>query len=384
MEREFTEDEQRRLTDVLGELERRGLTTVKDGKIQPKKAKREVKSTEASDLLTADLPPILFLVEGLVSQGLGGLSAKSKLGKSWLALQLAVDLIRGDKFLGFTTKVSGVLYIDLENAPSLTQDRLRKILDGRELPKGKLHFWHDANPMGEGFEDDLTKFLDNHPEVKLVIIDVFQKVKRGKKQTQTDYEADYEILTALKQIADKYAICIMPIYHDRKYVDPTDPFANVLGSTAVPGVSDFMWVLYKEKREDKEATLAMTGRTLTESSYKLRRNGVKWENLGCAEAVEETRKRREYDADPLVNTIRRLVHQNGGKWRGRVKEIVSSSQYFKGCRIYDSPQKVGIKIKARAKELEEYDAIIHTEMVHGSGSSEHIFEAGNPFEDNNS
>ena len=130
-----------------------------------KKAKREVKSTEASDLLTADLPPILFLVEELVSQGLGGLSAKSKLGKSWLALQLAVDLIRGDKFLGFTTKVSGVLYIDLENAPSLTQDRLRKILDGRELPKGKLHFWHDANPMGEGFEDDLTKFLDNHPDL---------------------------------------------------------------------------------------------------------------------------------------------------------------------------------------------------------------------------
>lgn len=384
MEREFTEDEQRRLTDVLGELERRGLTTVKDGKIQPKKAKREVKSTEASDLLTADLPPILFLVEGLVSQGLGGLSAKSKLGKSWLALQLAVDLIRGDKFLGFTTKVSGVLYIDLENAPSLTQDRLRKILDGRELPKGKLHFWHDANPMGEGFEDDLTKFLDNHPEVKLVIIDVFQKVKRGKKQTQTDYEADYEILTVLKQIADKYAICIMPIYHDRKYVDPTDPFANVLGSTAVPGVSDFMWVLYKEKREDKEATLAMTGRTLTESSYKLRRNGVKWENLGCAEAVEETRKRREYDADPLVNTIRRLVHQNGGKWRGRVKEIVSSSQYFKGCRIYDSPQKVGIKIKARAKELEEYDAIIHTEVANGSASSIHVFETRNPFEDNNS
>ena len=69
----------------------------------------------------------------------------------------------------------------------------------------------------------------------MVIIDVFQKVKQGKKQTQTDYEADYEILTKLKQIVDKYSICIMPIYHDRKFVDPTDPFANVLGSTAVPG-----------------------------------------------------------------------------------------------------------------------------------------------------
>ena len=80
----LTPDEQQRVADVLGELNRRGLTTVKDGKIQPKKAKKDIKSTEASFLLTADLPPILFLVEGLMSQGLGGLSAKSKLGKSWL------------------------------------------------------------------------------------------------------------------------------------------------------------------------------------------------------------------------------------------------------------------------------------------------------------
>lgn len=35
--------------------------------------------------------------------------------------------------------------------------------------------------------------------------------------------------------------------------------------------------------------------------------------------------------------------------------------------------------EARAKELEEYDAIIHTEVANGSASSIHIFEAGNPF-----
>lgn len=343
-------------------------------------ARKDIQSVDARELLSADLPPVIFLVDGLVSQGLGGLSAKSKLGKSWLALQLAVALARGDKFLGFTTKQCGVLYIDLENAPALTQDRLRKILDGRELPKGKLHFWHAANLMGDGFENDLVKFLEDHPDVKLVIVDVFQKVKPGKKQTQTDYEADYEILTKLKQIADKHSNCIMPIYHDRKFVDPTDPFANVLGSTAVSGVSDFMWVLFKEKRDDPEATLAITGRTLVDSRYKLKRNGVKWKNVGDASAVEEARKRREYDSDPLVNTIRRLVRQNGGRWKGRVKEIISSSQYFKGFRIYDSPQKVGRKIKDIERNLEKYDAIHHHEVPHGTAAIEHIFETENPFE----
>ena len=74
-------------------------------------------------------------------------------------------LARGDKFLGFTTKQCSVLYIDLENAPALTQDRLRKILYGKILPKEKLYFWHEANMMGNGFEGDLVKFLEDHPGV---------------------------------------------------------------------------------------------------------------------------------------------------------------------------------------------------------------------------
>lgn len=345
--------------------------------VQPS-SKKVIKYTGADDLMEANLPPIVHLVQGLLTKGLGGLSAKSKLGKSWLALQLSVDLACGDKFLGFTSKQCGVLYIDLENTPALTQDRLRAILDGREPPENLL-FAHDFNLMGDGFETDLVEFLEANPVVKLVIIDVFQKVKRGKQLNQTDYEADYEILTKLKQIADKYEICIMPIYHDRKFVDPSDPFSNLLGSTAIIGVSDFVWVLYKEKREDKEATLAVTGRTLIESSYKLKRNGVKWENLGNAEVVEETRKRREYEQDPVVSTIRKLVQQGNGKWRGRVKEIISSSQYFKGCRIYGTSQKVGGQIKARIEDLQEYDGIYHSEISKGTAASIHVFESENPF-----
>lgn len=350
------------------------------GKFQQVADKKVISYTDAEDLITADLPPTVFLVEGILTQGLGGLSAKSKLGKSWLALQLSVDLALGDKFLGFSTRQCGVLYIDLENTKSLTQERLRVILDGRESPKpGSLIFAHDFNLMGEGLEEDLIEFLEDHRNVKFVVVDVFQKVKRGKQLNQTDYEADYEILTKLKIIADKFGVCIFLIYHDRKYVDPTDPHSNVLGSTAIMGVSDFLWVLYKEKREDKEATLAVSGRTLIDASYKLKRNGAKWENLGDAAAVEETRKRREYAQDPVVNTIKTLVQQGGGKWRGRVKEIIESSQYFKGCRIYGTSQKVGNHIKSRLEDMEKYDEIYHSEINKGTGGVIHVFESDNPF-----
>ena len=51
------------------------------GKARTVKEFKPVQSVDASELLSADLPPIIFLVDGMVSQGLGGLSAKSKLVK---------------------------------------------------------------------------------------------------------------------------------------------------------------------------------------------------------------------------------------------------------------------------------------------------------------
>ena len=63
-----------------------------------------------------------------------------------------------------------------------------------------------------------------------------------------------------------------------------------------------------------------------------------------------------------------------------MKEIISSSQYFKGFKIYDSPQKVGKKIKAIEAELEKYDAIRHHEIPHGTAAVEHVFESENPFD----
>lgn len=359
----------------------RPYTAVLDnGKTRPvnNAPRKQIEFIDADTLIKSDIPPVDYIVEGLLTKGLGGISAKSKLGKSWLMLQLGVAIANGDKFLGFSTKKSGVLYIDLENMPALSQERLRIVLDGREPPKN-LRFAYDFNIMGQGFEEDLNQFLQNNPDVKLVIIDVFQKVKRPKRLNQTDYEADYETLTEVREIAVKNDVCILPVYHDRKFIDATDPFANLLGSTALMGVSDFMWVLYKEKREDPEATLAMTGRTIREQQYKLKKNGALWENLGNAAALEETRKHREYDADPLVNTIRKLVEQGKGKWKGRVKEIIESSQYFKGCRIYGTSQKVGAQIRGRVEDLEEYDSIHHSEINNGTAGVIHVFEYSDPF-----
>ena len=389
--RGLTAEERQRAIELIAEAElrqeQRAKVVCDNGAarlVNEQPVKKDISFTPAADLMNKDFPPIEFLADGMLTAGLAGLSAKSKLGKSWLALQLAVSVALGDKFLGTNTKKAGVLYIDLENTPPLTQERLRRVLNGRDIPEN-LYFAHEFNMIGNGFEEDLCRFLDANGGVKLVIIDVLQKVKPSKKNVQTDYESDYQIFSILKGIADKYGICIFPIYHDRKLVDTTDAFSNVLGSTAIMGSADLLWSLSKKERKDQEATLSISGRTLPDASYKLRftQAGL-WENLGNAELVEEARKRQEYENDPVVNTIRNLVKQNHGKWRGLVSEIIQSSQYFSGCRIYGTAQKVGKDIAALEGDLAKYDEILHRGVKHGNAGMIHIFESQNPFINNSS
>lgn len=50
----------------------------------------KLKTIDADTLLTTPLHKTLFVVEGLIPQGLSVLSGSSKIGKSWLMLWLGI------------------------------------------------------------------------------------------------------------------------------------------------------------------------------------------------------------------------------------------------------------------------------------------------------
>ena len=79
-----------------------------------------------SELSEADMPPIDWLVPGLIGSGLIMLAAGPKIGKSWLALQLAVAAATGSTVLGDTRmEQRPVLYIALDDkGPRRIQRRL--------------------------------------------------------------------------------------------------------------------------------------------------------------------------------------------------------------------------------------------------------------------
>src|SRR5699024_2453360 len=140
-------------------------------------------------------------------------------------------------------------------------------------------------------------------------------------------------------------IGLMLIHHTRKMRDPSDVFNELSGSVGVMGALDCAWVITKDDRYSEEGTLHITGRDMETQKLKIRFNKktFQWEYIGTEEDIEAQRLQAEYDQSPIVETIKKLVKQGGGRWEGSASDIKSASKYL-SCEIYEDVRKVGALI----------------------------------------
>lgn len=59
-----------------------------------------IKTISAKELYDMNLPPIRFIVDGLLPQGLHVFAGPPKIGKSWLMLQIALAVASGKEIWG--------------------------------------------------------------------------------------------------------------------------------------------------------------------------------------------------------------------------------------------------------------------------------------------
>ena len=69
------------------------------------------------------------MVDTLISQGLHILAGSPKVGKSWLALWLAVTVAKGEPVWGMSVKQGTTLYLCLEDSVLRIQNRLFEITE---------------------------------------------------------------------------------------------------------------------------------------------------------------------------------------------------------------------------------------------------------------
>ena len=78
---------------------------------------------DADTLQTIAYEPISFLVEDLLPPGLHLLAGAPKIGKSWLALWLCLQVDQGKPLWNFSTHPCEVLYLCLEDSFQRIQSR---------------------------------------------------------------------------------------------------------------------------------------------------------------------------------------------------------------------------------------------------------------------
>ena len=222
---------------------------------------------DAPTLLQQELPEPQWAVPDLLPEGVTLLAGKPKMGKSWLALNLAVAITQGSPALGrLPTQRGQVLYLGLEDHERRIADRLRKVLQD-DLPPVDLMWGGYWRSLTDGGLEDLKGYLTMYPATRLIIIDTLARVRPPTASGGSIYTEDYAIITPLKQFAEAHHLSILLIHHLRKN-GASDPMDEISGSTGLTGATDCNMVLQRE-RGQREATLHITGRDVEEQTLHL-------------------------------------------------------------------------------------------------------------------
>jgi hypothetical protein len=250
----------------------------------------------AADLQTMQLPEPKWAVEGIVPEGLSLLAGKPKLGKSWLALNLALAVTTGGVALGsIPVAHAPVLYLALEDTKRRLKDRIEKLASRQHMTTWPpaLHLARSWPRQDEGGAVAIADWLEKHRTARLVVIDTWPKFRPLRKRGRDQYEEDYEHASELKGLADKYGVGINAIAHCRK-MDAADPIDEVSGTLGLTGAADAVAVL-KRERGQHDATLFISGRDVDEREAALRWDPqyALWSIIGEAEEYRMSKERKE-------------------------------------------------------------------------------------------
>ena len=183
------------------------------------------KSITAEELLSTPLPPVKWIIPGLLPAGLALFAGPSKAGKSWLTLWLCLQIAQGNPVWNREIEPRTVIYFSLEDTFNRLQNRIFQLIDGGDAPE-RLILQTECPSIGQGLEEQVESLIHTYRDVGLVVIDTLQKV-RVSDGNGGMYANDYKEAGALKKLADKYGICILLIHHLRKQT-ASDPFSNTL------------------------------------------------------------------------------------------------------------------------------------------------------------
>ena len=291
------------------------------------------------------------IIDGLLYPGTYLFVGAPKVGKSFLMAQLAYHVSTGKELWDNDVRQGKVLYLALEDDYSRLQKRLYRMFgtDGTD----NLYFSVSAKNLNGGLFEQLEKFISENPDTRLIIIDTLQKVRESATEKYS-YASDYEVIAQLKNFSDRYGICLLLVHHTRKQ-SSDDKFDMISGTNGLLGAADGAFLLQKEKRTSKTATLEISGRDQQDQKLFLTRNedSLIWE----LEKVETELWREK--PDPLLELIAEKITEENPVWDGSISDF----RDFLGTDI--TPIQLGMKLNVTAgRLLNEYNILYESRRTH--------------------
>ena len=301
---------------------------------------------ELYEQVYASRPP---LIDGLLCSGTYLFVGAPKMGKSFLMAQLAYHVSLGRPLWGYNVRQGTVLYLALEDEYHRLQERLFRMfgVEGTD----ELYFATSVKQLGGGLQEQLDRFVRDHPNTKLIIIDTLQKVRENGGDRYS-YANDYDIVGQLKNFADQRGICLLLVHHTRKQ-QADDKFDMISGTNGLLGAADGAFMLQKEKRTGNAATLDVSGRDQQDQKLHLVRNPEKliWE----LESVE-TELWKE-PPDPILEAVAKMMTDQN--WTGTPSQLVEDL----GFDI--QPNTLSKRLNVKASQLEnEYGIHYESKRTH--------------------
>lgn len=205
------------------------------------------------ELMDRKLPPVRWIVPGVLPEGVTLLAGKAKIRKSWFALGLGTAVASGGVALGKVPVERGeALYAALEDNELRLQSRERKILGREQAPEG-FYYATKWPRLDEGGVEVLDEWLGEHPDCRLVIFDTLAKVRPRPRGSSGGYQEDYEALENLLPLAAERHIAVVVVTHTRK-AGASDILDEINATTGLMGGVDG-FLVFKTERGEARSTI---------------------------------------------------------------------------------------------------------------------------------
>lgn len=256
---------------------------------------------DSAALVAKDFPPVREHIAGLIPDGLTLLCAKPKVGKSWLLLDMALAIAGGGCAATSLQATKGrACLLMLEDSMRRLKGRLITLTAPAGVPAGVQLFceW----PRGAEGVAQLEEWLDQHPDVTFVGVDVLAKFRAPVDSAANSYQADYEAVAMLQGMAQRRGIAVVVVHHLRK-AESDDPMDLISGTLGLTGAADHLIVITGNK--DSGHKLTAKGRDIPDASWQMAFEHGRWTILGDTEPVRATNKVDRMERDQHIRDLAR-------------------------------------------------------------------------------